>query len=150
MAGAEPTGLDMLLHRLGQTEKAEHVGDMAAALADRLRQILLSVAELLHEAPIAFGLLKRGQILALDVLDKRDLQRLVIGELADDDRNLVQLGDLRRAPASLAGDDLIGIGGVGMATHQQRLQYPLLADRRGKRMERLVIEAPARLEAAWP
>src|SRR6185437_14185254 len=93
------------------------------------------------------GLLERGEVLALDVLDQGDLEGGAIVELLDDDRHLVELRELRGAPAPLAGDDLIGVGGVGMPAHEERLEDALLADRIGEGAQRVVVEPASRLEA---
>ena len=45
----------------------------------------LGVAEFVHQALVALGLFQRRQILALDVLDQRDLERFTIRQLTDDD-----------------------------------------------------------------
>jgi hypothetical protein len=108
------------------------------------------VREFFHQAAIALGLLERGEILALDVLDEGDLEGVAIVELLDDDRHFMKLRELRGAPAPLAGDDLVGVGSLGMAAHEERLQHALLADRVGKRAQRVVIEAAARLKPSRP
>ena len=51
-------------------------------------------------------LLERRQILALDVLDQRNLDDLVIVDFADDDRDLAQPDLDGRLVASLARHDL--------------------------------------------
>ena len=128
MAGGQRAVLNHRLDGIGQGQQAHHVGDMAAALADGAGQILLRVLELLHQAAIALRLFQRSQILALDVLDQRDFQRLAVAEIADDDRNLVQAGDLRGSPAALAGDQLVGVRVLAVAADQQGLQDALVAD----------------------
>jgi hypothetical protein len=52
------------------------------------------------------GLLERRQILPLEVLDERDLDDLVVVDLADDNRDLAQPDLDRGLVAALAGDDL--------------------------------------------
>ena len=61
-----------------------------------------------HQPAITLRLVDRREIGALQVLDQGELQRVEIVEAAHDDRHLVQLRLLRRAPAALAGDDLVG------------------------------------------
>ncbi len=65
-------------------------------------------AELGQQPAVGLGLFERRQILALQVFDECYLERLGIGERADDDRHLVQSDPLRGAPAALAGDQLEG------------------------------------------
>ena len=65
-------------------------------LAERLRQLLLGMAEPAHQVAVADRLFHRVEIGALDVLDDRELEHLLIGEVAHDDRHLMQAGELRR------------------------------------------------------
>ena len=95
---------------LGQAEQPQRVGDMAAALADDARDVGLRIVVVGAELRVAVRLLDRVEIGALDVLDDGEFERLAIADVDDDDRDLVQAGALRRAPAPLAGDDLVGVG----------------------------------------
>ena len=148
MTRGEAAVLEHLPHRRRQPEKAHRVGDVNAALADDARQILLRVLKFLEQPAIAFGLLERRQILALHILDERHFEHLAVGELADDDRHFVELRRLRRAPAPLARDDLVGVGDVGMLAHQERLKNALGTDRFDERGETLLVEMAAWLVAA--
>ena len=67
-------------HRLGQGQQPQQVGDVAAALAERLGQPLLGVAEAVHQLPVALRLLERVEVGALHVLDDRQLEHLGVGE----------------------------------------------------------------------
>ena len=67
-------------HRLGQGQQPQQVGDVAAALAERLGQPLLGVAEAVHQLAVALRLLERVEVGALDVLDDRELEHLGVGE----------------------------------------------------------------------
>jgi hypothetical protein len=78
MASAELAVQDHVLDRLGQAEQAQGVGNVAAALADRLGQHLLGVMELVHQAPVALRLFDRREVLALHVLDDGRLEGLLI------------------------------------------------------------------------
>ena len=79
---------------------------MAARLVDQLAERFLAMAIIADQPAIGLGLLDRVEILALDILDERDLERLGVAEVADDRRNFVQPRPLRRPPAPFAGDDL--------------------------------------------
>ena len=71
-------------HRRRKFEQSQQVGDMAARLVDELGQRVLGMAEIADQPPIGLGLLDRVEVLALDILDQRDLERLGIVEFADD------------------------------------------------------------------
>src|SRR3990170_3426440 len=58
----------------------------------------------------------------------------------------MQIGELRRTPAALAGDDLIGA--ACRRPHHQRLHKPSLADRGGKLLELRFGKVSPRVEAA--
>src|SRR5680860_28953 len=57
MAGTEFARAHQLLHAVGKPQQAKCVGEMAAALADDLGEILLRVAVAVHEELIPFPLL---------------------------------------------------------------------------------------------
>ena len=132
------------LHRLGQLQQPHHVGDMRPALADDLRHLLLRVIALLHQRDVAGRLLDRIEVGALHVLDDGEFERLHVGRLDDRDRHLVQAGALRRAPAPLAGDDLVVVRRAGCA-HHDRLDDAALLDRLGELVEFGLGEIAARV-----
>ena len=88
----------------------------------------MRVFELRGQAVETVGFLKRGQVLALDVFDQRQLEGFrVVGDLFD----AGHLAQPRRAGsvvAALAGDDVIALFARDIAD-EQRLQHTLLADR---------------------
>lgn len=146
--GREPAAVEQQLDRVRQVEQAERVGDVAPALAERARELVLGAVELLGEAAVALGLLDRGEVLALDVLDQRDLERGRVRELLDQHRHLVEPRRLGRAPAPLAGDDLVAPRLARVGADDQRLDHAALPDRVDQRRHRLVLEGLARLERA--
>ena len=128
VAGRQLAGRDQRLHVVGQPGQPHHVGDVAAALADQLRDPVGAVAELAGERVIALRLLHRVEVLALHVLDDRDLQRVAVADIDRNDRHLVQAGALRCAPAPLADDDLETIGRALHRAHHDRLDHAVLPD----------------------
>src|SRR5690606_9385666 len=98
----------------------------------------------------ALRLFQWGQVLPLHILDDGQLEGLGIRQVANDDGDYVQLGDLGRAPPPLAGDDLELVGPVGMATDEDGLQDPLRLDRLRQGVHRRLVEVVARLKAPGP
>ncbi len=147
VAGGELAGPDQGLHALGQLQQPQRVGEMAAALADGVGDVLLGVAEALDQLVVAGRLLDRVEVLALHVLDHGELGDLLVGEVAHDDGHGVERRLLRRAPAPLAGDDLVAAA-VRVGAGDDRLHQALGAQRVGEIDELEVVEVLARVEAA--
>ena len=133
-------GLD-LLRQAAQRERVTHV---RATLPEHLGQRFMGVAELLDELPQAFGLLKRRQILTLEILDHRDLQRIVVPYQR---RDRFQSSHLGCPPAPLAGHDKVP---VTLPLDDDRLQQPARPDRLGQLGHRMRIEVAARLLRVGP
>ena len=145
VAGAQRVVAQHRLHRLGQVQKAQDVRDVAAALVQRLGQLFLRVTETVHQLAVRGGLLDGVQVGALDVLDDRDLEHLGVGKVADDHRKVVQLGDLGRAPAAFAGDDLEKPAAIRVRADDERLQDAARADGVRELLQKLGLEVAARL-----
>lgn len=95
-----------LLEEFRETETGDEC-PQSQGFFTRLGEGLLGMAKFLDEALIGLGLLDRIEILALDIFQQGNLQRLAIAIVADDDGHFVQPRTLRCAPAALARDDLI-------------------------------------------
>ncbi|MEZ5285448.1 MAG: hypothetical protein R2712_11725 [Vicinamibacterales bacterium] len=67
----------------------------------------MRVAAALGQAAQGLGLFERRQVLALDVLDQRELQHLRLVDVPHDDRELREAGLDGGVVAALAGDDLV-------------------------------------------
>src|SRR4051812_46013000 len=117
---------------------------MAARLVDELAKLLLGVGIIVDEPFIGLGLLDRVEVLALDILDQRDLERLLVAEFAHDGGDFVEPGALRRAPAPLAGDDLEA---MTVRTDDDRLDDAARLDGSGELDQAFLLEDAARL--AW-
>jgi hypothetical protein len=118
------------------------VGDRGAVLADRFGQRFLRHRAVVEQPSVGARFVNRVEVLALDVLDEGHLQQLLVGDLADDDRNAQQPGNLCGAPAALAGDDLEALAD---APDDDRLDDAVGADRLGQLLERRLIHLGARL-----
>ena len=76
VTGRQAAILQHLQYIGGQRQQPCLVGDVAAAFAQRLRELLLSVTEPLHQLPKGLRFVDRVQIGALYILDNGDFQAL--------------------------------------------------------------------------
>ena len=137
--------IDVKLDRVGQLQQPQRIGDMAAALADDVRDVVLAVTVLVGQRLIAGRLFQRIQIGALDVFDDRKFKRFGVGDFEHDDRHFVQARALRGAPSPLAGDDLELLAAVRRRPHHDRLNDAALADRLRQFVELGIGEDAARV-----
>src|SRR3546814_1274247 len=91
MAGGQLALIQQDLHPVRQVQQPQRIGNVAAALPDMLRQVFLGVAEFLQQAAIAVGFLQRREILALDVLDDGELERLRSEEHTSELQSLMRI-----------------------------------------------------------
>ena len=96
----------------------------------RVGDLVLAEAELVDELAVGVCGLDRVEILALEVLDERELELVAVGELADDRRDAFEAGGLRGPEPALAGDELVAVEGLG---HEDRLDDAVLGDARRQR-----------------
>src|SRR3954453_10314892 len=89
--------------------ESKAVLEVALVLAKLLRELANAVAMLVDHPVVHRRLLERRKVLALKVLDDRDLERGVVVDLLDERRDRFKPGLPGRSPASLAGDELIAV-----------------------------------------
>src|ERR1044072_14357 len=133
----DPQRLHRIAHPGRHLQQVEALGDDDAGLADGVGDLLVGVAVTFAEDPIPLGLLERRQVLALEVLDEGDLERLLVGDVELDDRHLEETGSQGRMVPALAGDDQMALVAfaAGVLADEQRLQQTLVADRRDEVVE---------------
>jgi hypothetical protein len=95
-----------------------------------------------HEAVKGARLLNGIQILALDIFDKREFQRLLVGNFPQNDGHAQELRTLRGAPSPLSGDELISRSDL---SRDQRLYDSAHADGLREFLERRFREVCAGL-----
>ncbi len=110
MAHGEALFGEQLLDLQGEPEEAEHVGDGGAVLAGALGDLLVGEAELAVEALEGVGDFDGVQVLALDVLDEGDLHEAIVGELLDDDGDVMEAGQAGGTEAAFSGLRRVGSG----------------------------------------
>ena len=108
-----------------------------------MAELLLGEAELLNQRRAGPGLVDRVEVLPHDVLDQRRLQPLCLVRPADDRGDGREPGFAGRAPAPLAGDELVAT--VGQGPNDQRLHDARVGDRGGQAFDRLGVDARPRL-----
>ena len=117
MAGRQLAFFNQLLNPVGQSDKTQHVGHVAAALAQILPQLFLGIGKFVDQALITVGLFDRGEVLPLKVFNQRQLEGLAVAQILDDNRNFMKLGPLGGPPAPFPGNDFIGNRLFRVAAH---------------------------------
>ena len=87
--------------------QAQGVGDVAAAFADGIGQLLLGVGILVDELLVSTRLFEGVQIGALHVFNECDFQRFAVVEFTDQDGHIMDAGPLGSPPAPLACNNFI-------------------------------------------
>ena len=103
----------------------------------------MSGAEVVQQLLVGRRLFQRVELLAVQVLDQRVAEQVIVLGLLDDGADLGQPGPLRGAPAALAHDQLVPASPD--RTDDYRLQQADLLDRLGQLVERVLVEGPPRL-----
>jgi hypothetical protein len=139
----QPSRRQELAHVAREAQEPQRVGHGRAVLADATRHLLLREPELLVEALVGLRLLQRQQLLALDVLDQRQLQQPLVGHVAHHHRHGGEARFARGTPAALAGDDLVALA---LPAHQDRLHHARFLQGRRQLLQARRLEHGARLE----
>ena len=134
-------------HLFGGIGEPEPVLEVALVLAQLLGQTTDAVAVLPDHPVVHRGLIERREVLALQILDDRDLECRVVVELLHERRDRAEPGSLRRAPAALTGDELEPV--AAERPHENGLQHAVLADRRGELIQRFLVDRQSRLLGVW-
>jgi hypothetical protein len=92
-----------------QLEQAQHVGHGRTALAHSAGDVLVRQVELFDQLLVGRRFLHRVEVLTVQVLNQRLLQRGGLVDLSDDGGDGLQAGPLRRAPPPLPRDQLIAV-----------------------------------------
>ena len=98
--------------------------------ADAGRHVVVGQAEVLDELLVGGGFLERVEVVAVDVLDQRLLERGGVVGLAHQRRNGLQPDPPGRPPPPLPRDELVLP--VARRAHEHRLEHADLADRVGE------------------
>src|SRR5215470_13000850 len=102
-------------------------------------------AEFVDESLDAVRFLERIEVFALDVLDERERERRLIGNVAHERRDLVEPCTSRREPPALSRDDLEAA--AVDRPDEYRLHDALALDGCGELVERCLVHARSRLVA---
>jgi hypothetical protein len=127
----------------GELEEAEGVGDGAAVLAGAAGDVIVAEVELTREPVEGVGDLDGVEILALYVLDQRDFEQVLIGDVLDYGRDVGQAGEFCGAPAAFPSDELIA---VAEGPDDEGLDDAIGQDGIGEFLEAIGAKDGARLE----
>ena len=125
-----------------QVQEAKRVRHGRTGAPDAVGDVVLAQPEAVHQLAIGVGRLEGIEVGALEVLDERELELVAIDQLADDGRNAIETGRLRRTQAALAGHELVAGRRLG---HEDRLEHAVRGDARAERGQVLRGEPLARL-----
>ena len=134
--------VDQVLHLVGQIEQAQRVRDRRARLGDLVGQLGLRHLVLGEQLAVAARLFDRVQVLALQVLDERELERLRRRRRQHAHRHPLQARQPRGPPPPLTCDDLVALA---VRTHDDRLEQAHLLDRVRELRDALFVDVGARL-----
>ena len=134
---------DGVLDLLGEVEQPDQVRDRRAVEAEAAGKFFLGAAVPGQVVAEGAGLLERVEVLALEVLDHRQLADPLVVEVEDPGGDLVELRLDAGAQPSLAGDELVA---VVDRPDQDRLEHAVLAERVGQGGDLGRVELAAGLE----
>ena len=143
VALADLVGADGVLDLVGQLEQADQVGDRRAVDAQAAGQLFLGAAVTRQVVAEGRGLVDGVEVLALEVLDHRQLEDPLVVEVEHPGGDLVELGLDAGAEPALAGDELVA---QPDGADEDRLEHPVLAERVGQRRDLGGVELAAGLE----
>jgi hypothetical protein len=143
MAHGEAVLSEEILDVGGELEEAEGVGDGATVLAGATGDVIVAEVELVREAVEGMGDLDGVEILALYVLDQRDFEQVLIGNMLDHGRDVGKAGEFPGAPAAFASDELIAIA---EGPNDERLNDAIGQDGIGEFLEAIGAKHRARLK----
>jgi hypothetical protein len=106
-----------------EVEEAQRIRDRRTRATDPAREAILAEPEFVDELAVGTGGLDRIEILALEVLDERELELIAIGELPHEGGDAVEASGLRRTKAPLTRDKLVS---VDRFRHEDRLKDSVL------------------------
>ena len=121
--------------RVGQPKA---ILEVALVLAELVGELADAVAVLMDHPIEHRGFVERREVLALEVLDDRDLQGRVVVDVLDQGRDRRQSGLPGGPPATLAGNDLVRVRAE--RPDQDRLKHAVFPDRRRQLIERRLLE----------
>ncbi len=143
MSGRQlPVG-EQTLHGRWESQEPQTVGDGRATLAHPRRHLIVREAEVIDQLLICRRFLEGSEILTMQVLDQRLLDRAHIVGHTNHRGNGGQPRSLRGSPPALSGNQLVGV--VVEWPDEDRLEHAHLGDRCGQLTQALLIEEHARL-----
>jgi len=139
------TIIDQLLNGLWQFQQAQRIRHMASTFPNNFCQVILRVAEILHELIIPHCFLNRVQVCSLNIFNDGEFERKLVISFDDNNGNIRQPGPLGRPPAALASDQFKYVWQIGQLPDDDRLDNAAFRDRGGKLLKIALREVPPRI-----
>jgi hypothetical protein len=125
-----------------ELQQANRIGNRGAIFPGSFCDLLLGKVELFRKALKRARLLDRIEILALEVLHKRHLERHLFRDVADNGWNASHPRSLSSTPPALAGDELIAVADTA---HDEGLNNSACCDGTRELIKGRLAESGARL-----
>ena len=146
MAGGKAPFGDELLEVFRKLEETQQVGNGSAVFAGPPSELFGAELEFVGKPRESLGSLYWIEILALNILDKRDFEEILVGDVANYSGNFGDFGEFGGSPTTFSRDQLVT---VSNPADDQWLNDAVGPNRLGKFHETVVLENAPRLERIW-
>jgi hypothetical protein len=122
----EPPFRHQELHLRRQAQQAEEIGDRCPILPCPLGDLFVAEFELLHHPVESVSQFNGVEVLPLNVLDKTELQQLIVSKVLDHGRHALEASKPRSTKSALSRDQFVPFSA---AAYDQGLDDAIGADR---------------------
>src|SRR5260370_42114902 len=121
MSSRQAAAFNQVEDRLFQAQEPGRIANRCSILSGFCRNLFLGQVKFICQTFVGARLFDRVEVLALNIFDQGYLERRLIANLTDDRGHSAQAGSLRRAPSTLAAENLLT---PSTSPQNTRLDYP--------------------------